>query len=180
MPYHRLLFLIAICLSLPGCGPPPGSDAKSMPDLRASVAGEGNNVAIQRGQGVAVIDIYSRSGIGRGEVEAPSGAFPASVVLRLHIQSLEELRLTYDEITLIVSVPNQAGGPIRQSILNTSTAGEQPVGLESPYWMRVAIVPPQGTPSPSVGEGYIEVELPPDFQSQSRRSISFQWVDVFR
>lgn len=173
---HCLLLVVAACLALGACAAPRSAGAEHMPDLQATVTGDGNSVALKLQPDAAVIDVTSSGGIGRATIVAPSGSFPATVVLRLHLGSLEELRLSYDGTTLVVAAPSGDGAPVRQSVVRSPSGGEQAIDAASPYWSAVALPPAQGA---SAGVP-IDVTLPPDFTSRPRRSLSIQWVDRFR
>jgi hypothetical protein len=92
-------------------------------------------IAFSTTGGVLQIDITSPTGIGSAAIEKTSGQWPAKVVMRLHVNGLENFN-SYADIRIAVSVSvkstnntsaNQAtrqDGQARRSVLIAMTPGE--------------------------------------------------------
>lgn len=131
----------------------------------------------------ALIEIFSKSGIGSATIELTSDAVPKKMTLRFHLRGLEELRFGYDETAITVSLSSTDARQIRQSF---SRAGERPVketaiAADSPYWMKLRVVVHGGARGTlPLQNGYIEAEAPEDFLKGGYRRATIQWIDFYR
>lgn len=128
----------------------------------------------------ALVEIFSVSGIGRADLEAAAPALPQKLILRFHLRGLEELRFAYDEKIIALSLSSAPEQGVRQT-LQQGGGQTQSLTAQSPYWMKVRVVAPEGEkdkrPLPA---GYIEVEAPPDFLAGQHRKASLHWIDFYR
>jgi hypothetical protein len=126
--------------------------------------------------------IESPGGIGRSEIAIEGSRLPKRVVLRLHVRGLENLHLTYAGTQIQGFVTSSAPHAIHQQIVASgSVALAQDLGPDSPFWMPLRLVSSDPTtPTIPLANGWIEVELPPDFYATSERSFILDWVDFYR
>ena len=176
--YYVLVALIAHAL-MTGCGVTPGAPETHTPVFSVTAQGEGNELTVNTQGDTTVFDVYSRSGIGSGAVEFISGEPPKNIVIRLHLEGLEEFRLSYEEMMVIASVSSASDHEVFQSII-TSTGSEQPIFSDSLFWMDVKEISDQAA-SPGTSEsGYFEITLPEEVIQEGYRSFSIRWIDFFR
>jgi hypothetical protein len=171
--------LIAYCvtatLTFVACGSTGGSAvalqaSADRPDARVTASGDARQ---------AVVEIFSPSGIGGASVEITSAAVPQTIVLRLHLRGLEELRFSYGDTTIAASLSSAGDNTTQQTYRGNGQ--EQTIAEGSPYWMNVRLVPADGSPAAiPLQKGYIEVEAPPDFLAHGQTKFAIQWIDFYR
>lgn len=125
----------------------------------------------------AAIDIFSASGIGQAEFEWLSPEMPKQLVMQFHLRGLEELRFSYGEIVITVSIASTGERGIRQSM---HRAGEEPVHAltpNSPFWMNIRVASRKPV---SLNAGFIAVEAPEDFLAGGARHATIHWIDFYR
>jgi len=131
-------------------------------------------------EGRAVLDVRSRSGIGKATVRLIKGDWPRALTVRLHLRGLEAFTARNDRAQLSASVLSHSGNRILQSVRVGGADEELPV--EHPYRMDITIVdhkpPPKG--KIPVGDGTIDVGLPQVLFSGRSRMIELSWVDFYR
>jgi hypothetical protein len=159
---------------LTGCGRHTGADlvwrATTDEASRVQVASDGERV---------VVEVWSGTGIGHAHVERIDGKRTREVLLRLHLQGLERLRVDYGKV---VELSLSSTAPYTWSctlVSGGSTVGE--VDADSPYWMPVRLVAADGGLGRiPLREGTIEVGLPRDVLAGKSRSFDFDWIDFYR
>jgi hypothetical protein len=177
MPETGRLFAacIAAAVALASCGS-AGNGTVTLkatadrPDARVVVGADGRQ---------AVVEVFSPSGIGGAAVEITSAALPRTIMLRLHLRGLEELRFTYGDTTVSASISSAGDNAARQTYRGAGQ--EQAIAEGSPYWMHVRLVPAGGSPATiPLQDGHIEVEAPKDFLSRGQTKFTIQWIDFYR
>jgi hypothetical protein len=171
--------LLAICLvasfALAACGSTGGGAvvlkaSADRPDARVTVATDPQQ---------AVVEVFSPSGIGSAKVEITSATLPQTIMLRLHLRGLEELRFTYGDTIITASLSSTGDNATQQT--HRSAGQEQAIVEGSPYWMNVRLAPTGGSPAAiPLENGYIEVEAPRDFLANRQTKFAIQWVDFYR
>ncbi len=140
-------------------------------------------IKVEADNEIAVIEIFSESGIGSAAIEVTSEALPKKIILRFHLRGLEELRFSYDETMITASLASTSARQIRQSF---SRVGERPIketaiAADSPYWMKMRAVSSDGAPDTiPLQNGYIEAETPQDFLKGGHRQATIHWIDFYR
>ncbi|MGH9847849.1 MAG: hypothetical protein ACREEM_54880 [Blastocatellia bacterium] len=147
--------------------------------FQVKAEGDGAGAAIGIQDKTAVLDIHSRSGIGRVTVEHVSGTLPEKIVARLHLKGLEEFRLSYGRTVVTARVSSDDGRNIVQSI-DPPGGGERSITPDSPFWMEVRIASAQVAPRIPLEQGYFEITLPKDVLGKGRRSFAIRWIDFYR
>src|SRR3972149_537071 len=126
MRTHHALGLLVTCIVMAGCPAPPGALEAHVPRFNVAPDGDGNELTLSAADETALIDVHSQSGIGSATVELVSGAPPENIVLRLHLQGLEEFRLSYAGTVVAASVPSGDMGSIVESAIS-SEGGQQSI-----------------------------------------------------
>ena len=167
--------LLAAGLALAGCTSflsDPVKVEPGNPDVMSTVHRDGDAV---------VIDVTSRSGIGRLRATLGENVTPPQLVLRLHLNGLEELHFTYPGAEVVVSV-SSSDGRVRAQAQPTGDGAPEEIGPDSPYWMDVQIFDHGGAPTASIPTdgGYFDVAVPADFLDGEHRSFTAGWVDFYR
>jgi len=157
----------------------PASMSEDLPPVFSIASDDtGNEVAVSVEGETAIFDVRSERGIGSATVELVSGS-PQTIVLRVHLQGLEEFRLMYNEVTLIASVSSRDVDGVAERVVLPDGA-EQSLVLGDPLWIDIRIVSDQDVPSIPLDQGYFEVKLPNNFLNEARRTFSIRWIDFYR
>lgn len=173
------LSLLLACILITSCAVPPRTPEVAPPAFTFTTEGEGNELTVSIEDKVAIIDVHSPRGIGSAEVDLVAGAFPESLVLRMHTKGLEKFTLSYNETKITASVSSSDSRVVMQSLASPE-GGESPIGLGSPSWLEISIVSDQATPEIPLTQGYFEITLPEGLSTEADRSFSIQWIDFYR
>lgn len=167
-----LSFLLVACAGAP-------ADAQSgEPAFIVIPKNTDDRVDIQYENSTSFIDIYSPTGIGSAILELESGAMPGGMILRLHLQGLEELRLSSSQTSVAASVSNSNPSEIHQRILAASS--DSLLSPSDPLWMQIEMISSQAEKKIPLEEGYFEVEISQEFLHKAGTSFEIQWTDFFR
>lgn len=127
----------------------------------------------------AIIDIVSPTGIGGAAIEKTGGQWPPKVLMRFHLNGLEDLKFTYGDKTMAVSVSSTGDNTVRESAIISDS--ETPIKNDSPYWMAVNIVSKDGSAGKiPLEDGLIEVTAAADFLRSGNTQFSIEWIDFYR
>lgn len=174
-----IIIVLAAVLTV-SCGEEGSPDGAT---YAINVEGAGNEVFVETEEDSVIFEIFSERGIGIASIVVIVGDFPPSVALKLQLKALEELRFTYGETEVLVSVSSGRGNAVRESVILGSEGAEQatPIAAESPYWMDVVILQEDGSPGtiPLTG-GAILVAVPEDFVLEAYDSFHIRWIDFYR
>jgi hypothetical protein len=124
--------------------------------------------------------IFSPKGIGDADISLSSGKMPGTVQVRLFVNGLDNLALTYDSVRITASVPN-SGGPVMERVFKDGAETE--IDATSPYWMDIQLLPeePGGL---FIGEPMLPasflITLPADFHRTGAEQFFLDWVDFYR
>jgi hypothetical protein len=168
-----LSFLFASC-----AGAPAHANAQSgEPDFAVTTKNQDDQAIIQFEDNTALIDIHSPTGIGSAAFELQSGNMPENIVLRLHLQGLEDFRLLSgnDQIAASLSSSDPLSGD--QRII--SSESESPLLRGHPLWMEIEIVS-EGEKDIPLKQGHFEVTIPQEFIQNAGNSFEIQWIDFYR
>jgi hypothetical protein len=127
-------------------------------------------------------DIHSPSGIGHAVIRMMAGQYPQRIILRFHLDGLEELRFAYGTVVVTVSILSMGARAVQQQVALDAGEEMQAIAPDSRYWMKTRLLAEQA-PSPTPGaliDGYIEVEPPPAFLRSQQPTFSIAWIDFFR
>lgn len=165
-------FLLVSCAGLPVRA--QGGE----PQFTVTTKNSDDHVNIQHQNGVAFVDILSPTGIGAAAFELKSGVMPGKIVLRLHLQGLEEFRLTSSDESVEASVSSGDAPSIQQRII--SAGSETPILPVHPFWMIIDVVAEQAEPAIPLEAGYFEITLPQEFLEKAGDSFEIEWIDFYR
>ena len=147
--------------------------------LTVTAEGKGNELVVSHEGGTAIIDVRSRSGIGKATVKLVAGTLPQTIVLRLHLKGLEEFHLSYDRTVITARVSSGDSGGVCESV-DSPGGDERPITRESLFWMEVEVVSDQASSRIPLDRGYIKITLPKNFLPEDSRSFSIRWIDFYR
>ena len=179
MRTHCAPSLLLVCILMAGCAAPPGTPETSPPVFTVNAEGDGNELTVSTEGESILIDVYSKSGIGKAIIEHVSGGPPEKIVLRLHLTGLEEFRLSYDQTTITASVSSRDSRAIAQSLASPEE-GEHSIEPDNSSWLDITIVSDQATPEIPLTQGYFEITLPEGLLTEADSSFSIQWIDFYR
>ena len=169
---------ILLSFLLVSCAGVPASAQSGEPDFIVTPKNKDDRVNIQHQNGTTLIDVESPTGIGSAKFELESGNMPEQVVLRLHLQGLEEIRLTSSQTSIAASVSNSDPSQVHQRIAAASI--NTPILPGQPLWMEIEIVSEQAVETLPLEEGYFEVTVPRDFLQKAGNSFEAEWIDFHR
>ena len=152
--------------------------AAETPPFKITTQRETDRVEVKTEKDQALFAVHSPFGISRAVIERRGEAWPASIVLRLHLQGMENFQITHDKLKLAASVSSQNG----QVRLWQDGHEDSPLDAKSPYWMDIRLIGKDGKPSRTIPlkDGYIEVPLPKAFFEGNPKSITLNWIDFYR
>ncbi len=127
------------------------------------------------------IDIYSESGIGSATIVIPNESRPAKVILRMHLNGLEQLQMAYDDLIIEASVTSTPPYSVRQSVTKDDGTVTE-IDLSSPYWSEITIESDETESLVTIplNSGYFELMVPADFLNGGYDSLSISWIDFYR
>jgi len=168
------LLLIVLSLLLAACG---GNEPLN---LRATSSQDDVDIRSFYADDVLSFSIFSPSGVGDASIELTSGEMPETVQVRLFVDGLENLEFTYDDVTIIASVPTGGGGVMEKVVKGGS---ETKIDSSSPYWMDIQALPavPGGVfiGEPTLPTSFL-ITLPPDFHESDATQFDLKWIDFYR
>lgn len=126
--------------------------------------------------GRVILNVKGGMGIGRATVERLSENWPSLIVLRLHFQGLEGLKIDTGTTLFSWAVPSSAGGLTLMSI--RENGGRRRVARTDPNFAGVRLV--AAKPRIPLVDGYFEVTLPASVFSDNPGSVLIHWVDFYR
>lgn len=127
-----------------------------------------DKVNIRYEEGVAYIDVRSPTGIGSAAFELESGSMPADIRLRLHLQGLEEFRLTSPQTKVSAAVSSADATQVKQNLIVSGR--ESAILPGDPLWLEIDVTP----------DDYFEILLPDKFLHEAGTSFEIAWIDFYR
>ena len=139
----------------------------------------GDELTITVENGVTTVDIASARGIGAAQVRFPPETAAETIVLRFHLQGLEQAILDNGAQQLEISVSSHAPTVVSQSLI--TAAGAQPLGETDERRATVELVAGDGGEAAiPLQDGYIAVTLPPGFIDAAHPLLTLRWIDFYR
>jgi hypothetical protein len=143
---------------------------------------EGDRLEAKVEKDRTIIAVHSRFGIGRSAVTRNGDRWPETLVLRVHLGSLESLRISNAEVMLSASVIPYQGQYYRR--LHLDRGGQEGPNLDatSPYWMEIVTTGPDGKPTQSmpVPNGYFEMRVPKALLAANPKTLTLEWADWYK
>lgn len=125
-----------------------------------------------------VFSVHSPFGISQAVIERTDENWPDTVILRLHLKGLENLKVSNGKVTLEASVSSQ-DGTVR---LWKDGKEDSLLDSRSPYWTEVRIVGSDRKRETTIPleDGYFEIQLPKPLLANNPKSITVSWIDFYR
>jgi hypothetical protein len=137
---------------------------------------KGDGVRIFSEGECAVINVESRRGIGRASIKRIAKSWPKKLLLRLHLQGMEGLKLTAGETT--VSAWVSSGGDFKCYTALIQGGQEESLNETSPYWVETSSVGVSAK-IPAANH-YFELEVPQELLKSNPDALDIHWVDFYR
>lgn len=152
-------------------------NAADEPLFRVTTKRDNDKVEITVEKDKAVVSIRSPSGISQAII-ACDGKWPGTVMLRLHLHGLEQLKITNGTVTLEAAVSSQDG----KQRLWTDGKEDFPLNMMSPYWMDIRMVGHDRKPTKNIPlkDGCFEMKLPHALFEGNPQTITLNWIDFYR
>jgi hypothetical protein len=156
------------------------ADEPTPPPLRWKLRRAEDRIEARYAEEAARLSIQSPSGIGQAVFERTGSAWPAKVVLQLHLRGLESLRITAGDSVLGAAVGVTEGRMTQRSWRGASE--EQELADDDPWRVKVRAVDAQGRPATKLPleDGLLEVELPQAVLRENPGAITLEWIDFYR
>jgi hypothetical protein len=176
--FKRILMLIvllsAVGLLLTACGEDETPTTFQVDSTKADV-----DVRSTDQDGTVTFHIYSPSGIGDATIALTAGKMPETILVRLYVDGLEGLELSYGDALITVSAP--ANGPITEKV--RLAGGEADLAPGNPYWIDIQPLPAQEgglfIGDPMIPASYL-ITLPEDFHQSQQKNFHLSWIDFYR
>jgi hypothetical protein len=172
----RILSMGLVCL-LGFSGLRAADDA---PKLKVTTRKADDTVRVQEDGGNVTFVVKSPSGIGDATIERTEEKWPATVLLKFHLQGLESLVISTGKVKLqaAVSAQNDKGG-VR---LWKDDKEAELLDAKSPLWMEIRLVGAEGktvkeTPRK---DRCFEMTLPKALLEGDPKSLTVTWIDFYR
>ncbi len=135
-----------------------------------------------------VIEIRNERGIGGGKIKRTGDKWPDTIILRLHLKGLEELKVIDGTDAIHMSVSNELEATVSNSKVDYHANTSVQLDESSEWWVTAERMVPigkigvDGKPSKIDPEesGYYEIKLPKKIFESNPESITFQYIDFFR
>ena len=148
------------------------------PPFRITTKRDDDKVEVKTEEGKAHFSVQSPFGISQATIERGGNKWPATVMLRLHLKGLEDLKVTNGKDTLEAAVSSQ-DGKVR---LWKDGKENSPLDSKHPYWMEIRMIGTDGKPVKTIPlkDGYFEMQLPKAFFKDNPKSVTLNWIDFYR
>ena len=135
-----------------------------------------DQVKVKVENGGAIVDVVSPSGIGGATIELKKGAWPTTIVVRLHIKGLEPFTAVGGKVKLAGYVLSHSGNTQRLTLTEEGKDGQREAGTTIKVFDEqgkpTAGLPPQG--------GYFEIALPKALLDGQPKLLEIGWIDFYR
>ena len=170
----RSTFLLGIILIVSACAP-------SQPDPLAVRVEKSDDATVNidlPDDNTVIYDIISPSGIGNATITNNNRSWPETIVLRFHLNGLENLDFSYTDINIKMEISSRGNNEIRQYVTQDDVT--EPIDSTSEFWMPVAISPTEGDATIPLEDGTIDVRVPAAFYDRNAKSFTISWIDFYR
>ena len=157
---------------------PANAQSGDEPVFSITAKNQNDQINVQYVNGVIVVDVQSPTGIGSAKLELESGDMPEDMLLRLHLQGLEGIRLISDQVVIVAS-----GSSSEPFVINDqrviSSGSEYSITPIDPLWIKIEIISDQAKKIP-LEAVYFEINIPRAFLRNAGSSFEIQWIDFYR
>jgi hypothetical protein len=170
--WEHFAIVVVAFLSI-GC-----ASAAEDPQFKITTNRDNDKVEVKVEKDTTVFSAHSPFGISHTVIESTDGTWPDTVILRLHLKGLENLKVSNGKVTLEASVSSQ-NGHVR---LWKDGKEDSLLDSKSPYWTEVRFVGVDGKPETKIPleDGCFEIPLPKAFFEDSPKTITVNWIDFYR
>ena len=177
--FLRIGILLLILLTATACTTTIVSSESSNPIAFETVTNNENRIEIETpDEKTAVFDILSPTGIGEATITRTDGEWPEIIMLRFHLNGLENLDFAYTDININVAISSMGDNEIRQAVTQVETT--EPLTTSSDFWMPILISPTKGEATVPLEAGTIDVRVPAAFFDRDPKSFTINWIDFYR
>lgn len=170
------IWFTTLLILLPACA---ARQAADQPAFAIETSGDTTvDFMVMDEEDTAVFDIISPRGIGDAAITRSGSAWPQTILLRFHLNGLENMSLTYSDIIINMQISSYGSNEIQQSV--TQDGSGETIDNSSPFWMPVAISPTEGEATIPLEAGTIDVQIPPAFYQRNPKNFQIHWVDFYR
>jgi hypothetical protein len=135
-----------------------------------ATSGEGNQVSISQETDAYTVTIHSTQGIGQASIAWWGNLMPHHLNFQLHLGSLEQFTLGWDEQRVSVQINSSNQAVIE--ILQPHQGAETPIAFDSPYWMDVTL--------PTSSVQVYSLRAPSAFIAAAPKVWAIAWIDFYR
>ncbi|MFO7632555.1 MAG: hypothetical protein R6W76_08455 [Caldilinea sp.] len=179
---YMIALLSGAMVLLAGCRPiqpQPSAAVDSEPLPIIENTGEADTLSITVEDGATRIDIVSPRGIGEAQVRFTPESVDSSILLRFHLQGLEQAFFDNGDIRLEITLSSHAPYVVSQWL--STDHGAQPLVEDDDLWAHVELVSADdAAPTIPLQGGHIDVTLPPNFMDAQHPVLSLRWIDFHR
>ena len=168
------------------------ADKDGKPDLERAVAGNPAaadfEIATRKAQArvaktredTAIFDVECPRGIGSAEITLKSGAWPDTLLVRLHLRGLESFKVSDGTTTVEASVSSHGDHAVR--VYRMESNAEKGIERGSPLWTEIKALDVDGKPMGKIplDKGHFEVTVPKAFLNSQTKTIRLEWIDFYR
>lgn len=124
--------------------------------------------------------VRSPTGIGSATISRMAGDWPERLILRLHLQGLEGLKVSNGQLEFVAEVVAQDKKRFLQ-VTKNSQPGKPPEPKKLADY-EIHSFEKNGKPTQVVPlqDGYFEVRLPKELFTDDPKSITINWIDFYR
>lgn len=179
-PLVAVTFAAGALLLLAACRPihsAPPAAADPMPVVESVGAGDALTVTVENS--VTQIDIISERGIGVAQIRFPQTTAITLIVVRFHLQALEQASFDNGQTRLEISLSSNPPYTVSQTLI--TDAGAESINADDERWAAVVLAPDEdAAPSIPLQGGYIVVTLPAGFVDEEISHLALRWIDFYR
>ncbi|HMD80845.1 MAG TPA: hypothetical protein VKE92_06020 [Anaerolineales bacterium] len=169
-----LSFFLMSCASQPA-----NAQSGDEPVFTATTKNQDDQINIEYENGVTTFEIHSPTGIGTAKFDLESGSMPQKLILRLHLEGLEGLRLVSSQATIAASASSSdAFNTTDQRVM--ASGNEYSLTPIDPLWMKIEIISGETDKKIPLENEYFEIMVPKEFIHSAGNSFEVQWIDFFR
>ena len=137
-----------------------------------------DEVEVKIGKDKTRFNVQSPAGISQAVIERRGNRWPAIVVVRLHLQGLESLRISNGNESLVASVSSHDD----KVCLRMDGQENAPLDSRHSFWMKIRVVRGNEVPGNAdvANRAYFEMKLPKALLENNPKSIKLKWIDFYR
>ncbi len=177
MPTRILIALVAVAASWRFA---LAQDGDASAKFKITSGRPNDAIVVRTDKDAATFDVKCPFGISRASIERQDEQWPKTVVFRLHLKGLENVKASNGKTTIEGSASIQDGKP--KTRLWKDGRENAPLDDTSPFWIAIRILETDGAAAKAIPlqNGYFELTLPKAFFEGNPKSISVSWIDFYR